>query len=157
VAFLNLCELPDHLWFHVPQDVWLEVRPDGVVRIGMTDPAVTRAGKILYVRARPGRQVAAGRSIGSVESAKWVGPVPSPVPGTVTAVNPLVLADPSLLNRDPYGDGWLAELATDHGAEALRRHGLLFGPEAVLAYGEKIRQERITCVRCSGPPTGEEG
>jgi len=51
----------------------------------------------------------AGRPFGQLEAAKFVGPLVSPVAGTVTAVNHAVAADPGLAERDPYGEGWLIE------------------------------------------------
>lgn len=149
MAFVFACELPDHLWFHVEWDVWLLVRPDGTGRVGMTDPAVTRAGRILFVRSRDGRTVKAGQHVASVESSKWVGPIPAPLPGTVIRANPLLASDPGLLNRDPYGEGFVAEFQPSVPPADFRSHGLAFGPEAVGAYTEKLRREGIHCVRCA--------
>lgn len=153
MAFVFACEFPDDLWFHVEQDVWLDLLPDGTARVGMTDPAVTRAGKILHVRIRAGREVEAGRSVASVESGKWVGPVPSPLPGHVLEANPAVLDDPSLINRDPYGAGWLATMRPAVGPEEFGRLGLLRGADALAPYTEKLRTEGLHCIRCADLPS----
>lgn len=146
MAFVFACELPDDLWFDVERDVWVGEVGDGLVRMGMTDPAQTRAGRILYVRARAGKHVVAGKSLATVESAKWVGPVPSPLDGTVTNANNAVLADPNVINRDPYGAGWLVQFRPD---VSMDRTGLLRGKEALAAYRLKLKTEGLTCLRCA--------
>ncbi|MDA8200348.1 MAG: glycine cleavage system protein H [Thermaerobacter sp.] len=151
MAFVFACELPDHLWYRVDQDVWLEDRPDGTVRLGMTDPAQTRAGKLLYLRVRANKSVRAGQSVATVESGKWVGPVPAPLPGSVVDANPAVLEDPSLVNRDPYGEGWLLTFRPDLGREAWAASGLRHGPDAVDPYRAKLKEEGLTCMRCADP------
>lgn len=152
MAYVFACEFPEDRWFHVAQDVWIALLADGTARLGMTDPAVTRAGKILHVRIRAGREVGAGKSVASVESGKWVGPVPSPLPGSVLSANPAVIEDPALINRDPYGEGWLATLLPAVGAEAFEDYGLVFGAQAVPLYRERLRAEGLHCIRCADLP-----
>jgi|GEM_PF-559113 len=154
MAFVFTCEFPDHLWFHVDLDVWLAMLPGGTARLGMTDPAVTRAGRILFIRTREGRNVGAGQRVASVESSKWIGPIPAPLPGKVVRANGALASDPGLLNRDPYGDGFVAEFHPAVPLEAFREYGLAFGPEALGPYEAKLRREGIHCVRCAeGPPS----
>jgi glycine cleavage system H protein len=146
VAFVFACELPDGLWYDVARDVWVQDLGNGHVHLGMTDPAQTRAGRILYVRARTGKRVAVGKSVATIESAKWVGPVPSPLDGEVVAHNPRVVENPNVINQDPYG-AWLVELAPT--TLALEESGLLRGESAVAAYREKLHAEGLTCLRCA--------
>lgn len=152
MAFVRACEIPDHLWFQVDLDVWLRPQADGTVLMGMTDPAQTRAGRILHVRVRAGKHVETGKSVATVESGKWVGPVPSPLPATVLEGNPEVAEDPNLINQDPYERGWLARLRPDDPAPHWRQWGLLEGPEAALAYKPKLDLEGLHCLRCMPPP-----
>ena len=133
------------------QDVWIRVLPDGVVRMGMTDPAQTRAGKILHVRVRTGKRLLPGQSLATVESGKWVGPVPTPLAGVVGAGNPRIADDPGLINRDPYGLGWVAEFRPEAAIDAWSAAGLMYGPEALDAYHEKLQAENLSCVRCADP------
>ena len=73
------------------------------------------AGKIKFVRLRPaGKAIAAGRSIGTLESGKWTGPVKAPVGGTIAEVNDALKDNPGILNEDPYGAGWVAVLDPDN-------------------------------------------
>lgn len=150
MAFVYACELPDDLWFDVEKDVWVGANPDGTLRMGMTDPAQTRAGKILYLRIRAGKHITEGKSLATVESAKWVGPVPSPIGGTVLASNPEVMENPNLINQDPYGRGWMLTFQPgDTGS--LEAQGLLRGEAAVNAYRVKLQAEGLTCIRCAVP------
>lgn len=152
MAFVFACELPDHLWFQVDQDVWIQPDPAGGIRMGMTDPAQTRAGKLLYLRVRSKKRVGAGQNVATVESGKWVGPVPAPLAGVVGEANPAVLADPSLVNRDPYGEGWLLTFHPDAPEAEWEVLGLRRGAAAVDPYRAKLQAEGLTCVRCADPP-----
>lgn len=53
----------------------------------------------------------ASKTLGTVESGKWVGPLKSPVAGEILEVNQEVLKSPSIINDDPYGAGWIAVIA----------------------------------------------
>jgi glycine cleavage system H protein len=84
--------------------------PDGgtTVRIGITDYAQDALGDVVFVQLPAvGDIVAAGDSVGEVESTKSVSEIYAPLSGTVTAVNDAVVENPALLNDDPYGEGWL--------------------------------------------------
>ena len=92
----------DHEW----------IRIDGsVARIGITDFAQDALGDVVFVQLPSvGTAVAAGESFSEVESTKSVSDIYAPVTGTVSAVNATVDSDPSLVNSDPYGEGWLCEI-----------------------------------------------
>jgi glycine cleavage system H protein len=64
-----------------------------------------------------GTQVRAGEPFGEVESTKSVSDVYSPVSGTVVERNPLLADSPELVNRDPYGEGWMVIIAPSDAAE----------------------------------------
>ncbi|GAA1633967.1 glycine cleavage system protein GcvH [Georgenia ruanii] len=77
-------------------------------RIGITTIATGALGDIVYVELPAvGAEVVAGEPCGEVESTKSVSELYAPVSGVVTAINDAVVADPSLLNADPFGEGWL--------------------------------------------------
>lgn len=102
------CDLPDDLYYLVEKHVWARLESDGLVRIGMTDVAQNLAKTIIVVRPKAvGKTLARAQSAGTVESGKWVGPVPAPIAGEIVGVNQEVIATPSLVNSDPYGRGWL--------------------------------------------------
>jgi glycine cleavage system H protein len=81
------------------------------VRVGLTHQGQDALGDVVHV-ALPsvGQPVAAGAAVGELESSKSVSEVSSPVSGTVVLVNEALQADPGLVNRDPYGAGWLYEV-----------------------------------------------
>lgn len=76
--------------------------------IGITATAAQALGDIVYLELpEVGAQVTAGAVCGEIESTKSVSEIYSPVTGTVVAVNQDAVADPSVVNTDPYGEGWL--------------------------------------------------
>jgi glycine cleavage system H protein len=88
-----------------------------VVRVGLTDHAQDALGDIVFVQLPDvGDEVAPGNPMGEVESTKSVSDVYAPVAGTVTAVNDALTDAPETINSDPYGEGWLVEIAVDEGA-----------------------------------------
>lgn len=84
---------------------------EGVVRVGITDFAQDALGDVVYVQVPDlGTEVSADTVIGEVESTKSVSDIYAPLTGTVTARNENLDSDPSLINSDPYGAGWLVEI-----------------------------------------------
>ena len=141
------CTVPDDLLYDVDHNVW--VRFDGAeVVVGMTDVSQTMCGRFVSVTwKQPGRSVQRGRPIAVVESAKWVGPFPAPLSGTLIANNESgFAADIAVANRDPYGEGWIARLApTDLDGELSL---LVDGIEAFARYRVFIEENEIRCFRC---------
>lgn len=103
---------------HVPEGLrytesheWVRLADDGTVEVGVTDFAQDTLGDIVFVDLPDvGVTFAAGDPFGEVESTKSVADVYAPVAGTVVAVNEALEGTPELVNRDPYGDGWLIVL-----------------------------------------------
>ena len=129
---VNNCNIPDDLLYQVEKHVWVKRDADGTARIGMTDPAQKLAGKIIVVTPKKvGRTITRGQSAGTVESSKWVGPVPSPLSGEIVAVNQVPLDKPTALNADPYGN-WIVKLAPTNWDEEAK--DLVTGEQGVEAY-----------------------
>ena len=79
-----------------------------IARIGITDFAQDALGDVVFVQAPTlGASVTSGDSISEVESTKSVSDIYAPVTGVVSAVNVALDTDPSLINSDPYGQGWV--------------------------------------------------
>jgi glycine cleavage system H protein len=96
---------------------WITVDGD-TARVGITDYAQDALGDVVYVQLPDvGLEVLANASCAEVESTKSVSEVYSPVSGTVTAVNETLNDEPELLNRDPYGAGWVFALTLADPAE----------------------------------------
>lgn len=86
---------------------WLAVDGD-TARVGVTAFAADALGDVVYVDLPAvGDTVTAGEACGELESTKSVSDLYAPVTGEVVAVNDAVDADPSLVNSDPFGEGWL--------------------------------------------------
>ncbi len=90
------------------------------VRIGITDFAQSALGDIVYIQLpNVGDVLMAGKVCGEVESTKSVSELYAPVSGKVLAVNAALTANPEILNSDPYGQGWIAEVEVSGGEEEL--------------------------------------
>jgi glycine cleavage system H protein len=133
----------------VERDVWARPEPDGTVTLGMTDPAQTRCGKVVSVRFKAiGRRVARGQSLATIESAKWVGPFPAVVTGTIVASNEATFRQDILAaNKDPYGRGWLVRVKPEQWET--ESQGLLTGEAALDRYRRRIEEAGINCMRCA--------
>lgn len=143
MAIINDCNIPEDLYYDGEHDVWVRFEDDTFV-LGMTDIAQSLAGRFLYAHIKEaGRHVEAGKSIATVESSKWVGPVRTPVAGEIVAINEKVEENPSLINKSPYNDGWVARLKCKDIAEAKSR--LVTGKAAVEVYKKKIEEQKIEC------------
>lgn len=89
---------------------WAQLRPDGRLRIGITDYAQDALGDVVFVQLpAEGKTYNAGESLGEVESTKSVSDIYSPVTGTCVSVNQSLNETPEQLNDDPYGSGWICE------------------------------------------------
>ncbi len=80
-------------------------------KAGLTDYAQSQLGDLVFLDLpAPGTQVEQGKKIGEVESVKAVSDIFAPVSGRVLEVNQTVVDEPGLVNKDPYGAGWLFRL-----------------------------------------------
>ena len=88
-------------------------------RIGITDFAQDQLTDVVYVELPPiGRTVKQGEPIGTVESVKAVSEIFAPISGTVVEVNKALMDKPELVNKDPYGEGWMVVLDVAEPAQA---------------------------------------
>lgn len=111
MATVRGCNLPDDLYYNVDNNVWARREADGTLTIGMTSYACSLAGEIVsYTPKKVGKEIEQNKSVCTVESGKWVGPVKAPVTGEVLSINPDVTAKPGTINHDPYGSGWLVKM-----------------------------------------------
>ena len=93
---------------------WVLAVGEGRVRIGISDFAQDQLGDVVYVELpEVGSTVTKGAGVAEIESTKSVGDVYAPIAGTIVAVNEALADNPELINSDPYGDGWVAEIEGD--------------------------------------------
>ena len=91
--------------------IWVSMVGPDRARLGLDALGVETSGTIAQLAFLDiGEHLKRGEAFGSLEAAKFVGPLVSPLSGTVSAANDAVVADPALVERDPYGAGWLVEL-----------------------------------------------
>lgn len=97
--------------YYTPDHTWSKIGPDGNVSVGMDDFGQKTAGTITRIRVfSTGHSVEQFKPFGSIETAKWTGPLSSPFSGTIKEVNQQVKADPKMINSDPYGKGWIIKI-----------------------------------------------
>lgn len=96
---------------------WVKVEGN-LARVGITDHAQTELTEIVFVELpSSGKEVSAGDVLGNVESVKTVSEVFAPVSGVVKEANGKLVDSPEFLNKDPYGQGWIALLEMSNGSE----------------------------------------
>jgi len=90
----------------------------GVVRVGVTDYAQGELGDVVYLDLpKAGTKFGKMQVFGTIEAVKAVSELYCPVAGTVVGANAALEKDPALVNRDPYGDGWMIALKVDNPAD----------------------------------------
>ena len=104
--------VPDDLLYTETHE-WIR-RESENVRVGITDHAQSELTDVVYVELpKMDRQVNAREATAVVESVKAASDIYAPVKGTVVEVNKALEADPGLLNREPFGEGWIFVLKID--------------------------------------------
>jgi glycine cleavage system H protein len=103
----NLLYTREHEWIRIENDRGT---------IGITHYAQDELGDVVFVEfPQVGAKVEAGKPLGTIESVKAVSEIFSPVSGEVVEVNQALDNAPELVNKDPYGNGWLVRVRIDKG------------------------------------------
>ena len=98
--------MPDELYYH-EEHSWARVENNRVT-VGMTDFFQKEAGDIVFIDLpEEDEEVSQGEICGKIQSRKWIGKIVAPVSGEIIEVNEDLEDDTSLINTDPYGDGWI--------------------------------------------------
>jgi glycine cleavage system H protein len=106
-------------FYYSRDETWAKVERDHIL-VGITDFAQRRGGDIVFAEAmKIGDSVKRGELIGSYETVKIVQDILSPVDGVVAEINPLIDSKPEVINKDPYGEGWLAMIKPLSSVEGL--------------------------------------
>jgi glycine cleavage system H protein len=113
-----LSNVPDDLAYTKEHEYVARTGDPAVVRIGITDYAQGELGDVVFVNLpKTGDKVDGHQSFGTIEAVKAVSELYAPVAGEVVEVNGALESDPAVVNRDPYGDGWLITLRLNNPAE----------------------------------------
>lgn len=120
-------DMPDELYYH-KEFMWVRVEGEEAV-VGLNDFSQKLAGEISYIEMpEEGDEVKQDEAIGSYETGKWLGKLYAPVSGEVAAMNEEVEDEPTLVNKDPYGEGWLFKIKMGDPAQL---DNLMKGEEAI--------------------------
>jgi glycine cleavage system H protein len=141
------CNLPEDVYYLIEKHVWAKRIGGETVRVGITSVAVKLSGgtftAVTIRKKHLGQPVAQGKSVATVESSKYVGPVAAPVSGTLLRGNEKLEADPNLTVTDPYGEGWIAEIQPS--AWEAETAGLATGADGVAKYQAKLEADGVSC------------
>lgn len=134
-------EMPGDLYyFNTDNHVWAKIEGANKVRCGIDQFGQKAAGTVAYIKTKPvGGQAIKGRPLGTIEAGKYIGPVRSPVNGTIVEVNQDVINTPELINTDSYGRGWVAIIEAQNLEEDLK--DLIHGEEEVQKWLEADYQK----------------
>lgn len=130
--------MPDDLYYH-REHSWARV--DGMrVTVGMTDFFQKEAGDIVFVDFPDEEdEVSQGEVCGKIQSRKWIGNLVAPVSGEIIEINEELEEDTTLINSDPYGEGWIIVIeATDDLESELEN--LIHGDAVVTFIEEEIKR-----------------
>jgi glycine cleavage system H protein len=147
MATIRGCNLPDDLYYLIDKHVWAKPADGGLLRVGITAVAAKLSGgklAAITVKAKNiGQEVKQGKSLATVESSKFVGPVPAPVTGVLVRANDKLVNDPNIAVADPYGEGWIAEIKPT--AWDAEKDKLATGAAGVASYQAKLESDNISC------------
>jgi glycine cleavage system H protein len=102
-------QIPDNLKYTKDHE-WTKIEGDTAI-IGITDFAQSELGDIVYVELpEVGAQTKQGESFGTIEAVKAVSDLFAPLTGEVLEVNSELSDKPEVINKDPYGDGWIIKI-----------------------------------------------
>ena len=119
----RMSNIPKDLRYTAEHEYVKPTADAGVVQIGITDNAQGELGDVVFVELpKPGAAFDKMQVFGTIEAVKAVSELYCPVAGTVVEANGAVEGDPALVNRDPYGGGWMIKLKLKTPADA---NGLL--------------------------------
>ena len=113
-----MSKFPDGLRYTEEHEYLMATGESGVYQVGITDYAQGELGDVVYVELPAvGESLEKGATFGTIEAVKAVSDLYCPVAGEIVAVNESLEDDPSSVNRDPYGAGWMIRLRVgDEGA-----------------------------------------
>jgi glycine cleavage system H protein len=113
-----MSKIPEHLLYTEEHEYVHKTDAGDIVEIGITDYAQGELGDVVYVDLPAvGKKFGRMEPFGTIEAVKAVSELYSPVGGEVVEVNGALEGDPSLVNKDPYGAGWMIKLKVKSAAE----------------------------------------
>jgi glycine cleavage system H protein len=109
-------KVPSHL-LYTEEHEWVSLE-DGIATIGITDYAQGELGDVVFVELpEPGSQIKQLEPFGTIEAVKAVSDLFAPISGEGSEINAMLSDAPELVNKDPYGDGWMLKVKIEDPAE----------------------------------------
>jgi glycine cleavage system H protein len=143
---IDHCIFPDDLFYDVENNTWLKVEKDGIVTVGVTSVLSAIAGRLVRSKLKQiGDSIVKGQSLGTLESEKFVGPVPSPVTGVVVDINHNTVDLPKTINVSPYEKGWIARLKPSNLPKDMP--SLSGSQDSRMLLAQKIAQFHVRCFK----------
>ena len=141
---VNHCYFPDNLLYDDQFLVWVHIKSDEEVVIGLTSVHVAMAGKLSSVKIKPESSfVEKDRNLALIESTKYFGGVKSPITGTVIAINSVLSKKSKMVNDYPYDEGWLVVLKPVNLEK--EKVNLISGKKSENDIKKRIKELRIRC------------
>jgi glycine cleavage system H protein len=110
--------VPDDLLYTPEHEYVARTTDPAIVRVGITDYAQGELGDVVFVRLpKEGDRLTSHQAFGEIEAVKAVSELYSPLTGEVTHINNALDGDSGVVNRDPYGEGWMITLRISNAAE----------------------------------------
>lgn len=127
MAKVDEYDMPDELYYD-KEHMWAKIEGNKAI-VGLNDFSQKLAGEISYIEMpEEEEEVNQGEVVGSYETGKWLGKLYAPVSGTITRMNEDAEDEPTLVNEDPYGEGWLFEIEMSDPSEV---DNLMKGEKAI--------------------------
>ncbi len=106
-----MSDIPSDLYYTEEHEYLKATSEDGVYAVGITDYAQGELGDVVFVELPDlGASFSKLDVFGTIEAVKAVSDLYCPMPGEIVAINDELDDDPSLINSDPYGAGWMVKL-----------------------------------------------
>lgn len=143
---IDHCVFPDDLLYDVENNIWLRINNDDSVTVGVTSVLSSLAGRLIRANLKPCNVVVEkGQSLGTLESERFVGPVPSPISGTIIETNSQIPIVPRTINDSPYERGWIARLRPSN---LTTEAGQMRKPDSSkMLLAQKIAQLHVRCFK----------
>lgn len=128
--------MPDELYYH-EEHSWARVEGTKIT-VGMTDMFQKEAGDVVFIDLPEEEdEVEQGEVCGKIQSRKWIGKLVAPVSGEIVEINEELEDDTSLINTDPYGEGWILVIEAEDKDDLTSELDSLIHGDAVTDFIEK--------------------
>lgn len=108
-----MSNIPEGLYYSKTHE-WIKLGEDNIATLGVTDHAQEFMGDVVYVDLPSiGDSIKQGGECGVLESVKSASDLYSPLAGEITNINEKLITSPELINKDPYGDGWILKISAE--------------------------------------------